>query len=281
MSSRDNGEDVQPGVPSKIGIRNDKEPFVQVEHTFIRRWGRILNKAQDGASWGYVVLQSFRNYDTKLAWPSYTTLAAIMGYSINKCLRIIAVLEKFGLIIKIRMPDKQNNFYRIPPLPDLPDTPPDTVEEERPVSSRVFGEKTVSEVVMAGERRLKEGAQRRLVSLLAGKPDTTKWNCNDFLNYFSAYYRAKFSMPDKRATVSARDRANWKHMIETYDRLKVRKAIDFAINNWENIEYLQEIPTPAAVFRYRDSLIADMVGQDSGIGYSDEEVGIGSRSRSD
>lgn len=276
MSSQDNGKEEAPGIPSKIGIRNDKEPFVQVEHTFIRRWGRILEAAQPGTSWGYIVLQSFRNYDTKLAWPSYATLAAIMGYEFKKCIRIISVLEKFGLIIKMKMPNKQNNFYRIPPLPDPPDTPPETVEEEQ-VTPRVFGERTVSEVVKAGERRLQEGAQRRLASMLAAKPDPEKWNCNYFLGYFSAYYRAKFSMPDKRATVTSRDRANWKHMIETYDRGRVKAAVEFAIANWGNIEYLRGMPTPAGFFRNRDEIMRDMAGRSSDIGYSDDEVGVGVR----
>ena len=276
LSSQNNGREESPEIPSKIGIRNDKEPFVQVEHTLIRRWGRILNKAQKGTAWGYVVMQSFRNYDTKLAWPSYSTLANIMGCSVNTCICIVTTLEKFGLIIKMRMPDKQNNFYSIPALPDPPDTPPETVVEEQ-VPRRVFGERTVSEAVLAGERRLKEGAQRRLASLVAAKPDPMKWNCNDFLNYFSACYRATFSMPDKRATVTNRDRANWKHLIETYDRRKVKGAVDFVIKNWDNLEYLTGMPTPTAFFRHRDEIIRDMAGRSSDLGYSDADVGVGMR----
>ncbi len=279
MSSQNNEEGKTAEIPESIGIQVDKEPFVAAEKTLIRVWGKILNDSQEGSAWGYVVLQSFRNHKTGIAWPSYRLLHKITGYSVPKWVRIVANLVKYGLIILVKVPDKQNNFYRIPPLPDPPDLPPDTVgEEEEPREApKVFGERTLDAAVIAGQNRLQQGAQRRLISLVEGNPDIAKWNCNTFLNYFSAYHRFKLKLPDKRATVMPRDRANWKHMIETYEPVSIKKALEFAINNWENIEYIKGPPTPAMVFRHREQLISDMAGHSGDIGYGDDEVGIGNR----
>ncbi len=281
MSSQNNGEGKTAEIPELIGIQVTKEPFVPAEKTLIRKWGKILNTAQEGSAWGYIVLQSFRNHKNGLAWPSYRTLHEITGYSVPKWVRIVANLVKYGLIILVRVPDKQNNFYRIPPLPDLPDLPPDTVEEEEQQepqpTPKVFNETTLDSAVAAGQKRLQQGAQRRLVSLVAGNPDIAKWSCNTFLNYFSAYFRSKLQLPEKRATVVARDRANWKNMIENYAPKSVKNALEFAIDNWENIEYMHEPPTPAMVFRHRSRLISDMIGHSDDIGHTDDEVGIGNR----
>ncbi len=264
-----------------IGITNNKEQFVSAEYSLLKQWGRILNKEQDGTGWLYLVIQTFRNKDSGTAWPSISTLADLCGYGISKTVRILRVLEKHGLIIRIQSKKHQSNHYEIPDLPESPELDEEIEFEESTKPKKVFNEMSLDEATKNGTAILEKKHANYVKKILTLKP-IEKWKCTDMMKFFSAYYKQILKTPYPRATVEARDRANWKQMINTYGPENVLEAVKFGIENWRDLDYVKGWPDYRNFYKHRVEILKD--SQDGKTvkqqyDYDEDEVGIGKRKR--
>jgi len=257
-----------------VEFKNKKEQFVMAEYSLLKRWGRILNKEQDGAGWMYLVIQVYKNKESGVAWPSIRRLATLTGYSTSKVQRILYCLESHSLIKKRKSKRVMSNVYEIPPLPKPPIID-DPDEFKQPEETKVFGAVTVDEAVTKANN-LSEKRNKEYLTKLESRKELKKWNGNDLMKFFSAFYQVTFGLPMKKKTTEMRDRANWKQMVGNYGPERTKKTIEYALKNWTDLSYTKGYPDHRAFFAFRGSLFPEAVsGKARKQAYDYDDVGIG------
>ena len=240
---------------TKITVHSSKEKMVVVESRFFTEWSPRLEEAARGASLVYLQL-NVREGDFSLS-----DLGKMVGVSSRTTvLKILGALEEEGLISKIVEPGSESS-YTITPLPgsvrgedsnevnEVTREPVDVLVRKKkalkPQREEIFSDSPVSEML----RKTYEDQVEDLEMKTSG-------HANDMVRYFFAVYYLKNTEKYKEK-VTGRERKNLKDLIEEFGWVRARRAVRYAIENWDNLDYVDGYPSIAAVYGFRTTIVPE------------------------
>jgi len=257
-------------------IKSNKQQFVAVEFELLKNLQPILEQDERGSTIYYITLQTFINRQEGhakegTAFPGIARMSKLTGFSRTKIWRINKVLEKHGLLTIVSGQDKGvSNTYTINELPkNLTPIKQPTQEEnlstlnDRPLITEETPLKNIPKLSFADvftqgteifEKERESKVVEKIDKLLS--KDITKFNTNDALRYYGAKYLLEFKA-NIWVNFTAKDRKQFKRLIDDYGAKDVIQLIDYAIANWVNLDYVGGYPAPAAIYGFRNTLLPE------------------------
>lgn len=245
---------------SHIRVYNRKERLVPVEESFLLRWSPYLEAQKRGATLLYLQLQvregefALKDLGELIGVKSATTVIDILG----------ALIEE-KLVRKITVAGKRSE-YEILPLPSFKSDSEDadiqpirrsTQEQVSPYQDDEVVENSESkdgmDDVFVQGGSVYELFKAQYDAVIADTQKILSGNTNQLIRFFCAKYYLKFREKYKEKT-TGRERRNFKDLIDEYGWRRALETVAYAIDNWDNLSYVNGFPSIAAVYGFRSTL---------------------------
>lgn len=232
------------------------------EFELLLGWQPILEAEVKGTTCLYLTLQTFVNRQPGhpkqgKAWPGISRLSQITHLSKTTVWRAQAVLVKHGFIsVESGKATGVTNSVTINELPALSDVCLSAIPV--PAEEKV-GDASAPPVNVFGDglQDIQDIRRDQLEGMLRSLPeDEASWNTNDLIKYFRTVYELKYKVRPGGA-VTGKERKHVKDLIDGFSSTQVRMAMDYAVENWANLSYVEGYPSIAALYGFRNTIFPE------------------------
>lgn len=274
----------------ELKVITSKEGFVLIEAGLLRDWLPFLDKKATKVLYVYALLQLYTNRvsDNKLygkSWLSIRRLGDLCNMSAPSVYNCLDVLEEFSFITREKR-EGRSTLYTVLVLPEFQEEKVvgkvedgELLDGIRSVMEKKVASKKGSTPSMARVNKLKQEDKENAFSLGTGtytkeaRNKSLKWlrefdaklklSAPDLVKYFTNYYMVQYegmrpkvdrtiknNKPGKNARLMAQ-------AVEEFGSSRVKRMIQFAIDNWGKLDYVNGYPSISSIYGFRESLIPE------------------------